>query len=284
MINPSVETITITHGTKTGPTAEIDLPQLGLGVYESAVGTETEQAVLWALETGYRHFDTAALYRNEADVGRAISRSGIGRNEIHVTTKLWRDGHGYEGTQKACLDSLKRLDLDYVDLYLVHQPPTPELRADTWRSMEALLKQGKTRAIGVSNHGAHHLDDMQNYATVMPSVNQIEMSPYLQRPALAKRCAELDIAITAYSPLTQGRKLDDPRLRAIATQHDKSPAQILIRWCLQMGYIVIPKSVHQDRIIENMNVLDFALTEEEMQHLAEFDEKFITEWDPTTHP
>lgn len=279
-----VEPSTITHATKTGPIAEIELPQLGLGVYESEVGSETEQAVLWALESGYRHIDTAALYRNEPDVGRAIAISGIHRDEIHVTTKLWRDGHGFETTQAACLDSLKRLDLEYVDLYLVHQPPIPDLRADTWRGMEVLLEQGKTRAIGVSNFGAHHLDELQNYATVMPSVNQIEMSPYLQRPTLAKRCEELGITITAYSPLTQGKKLDDPRLIGIATEHGKSPAQIMIRWGLQMGYIVIPKSVHQNRIIENINIFDFALSDEEMRTMAKFDEHFIAEWDPTIDP
>ena len=276
--------ITLNHATEADADAGITVDQFGLGVYQAEVGVEAEQAVLWALEAGYRHIDTAAIYRNEGDVGSAIAKSGIPRNEIHVTTKLWSRGSGYKAPRRSIENSLERLGLDYVDLYLVHAPPALDFRIDTWHGMEQLMSLGKTRSIGVSNYGIHHLDAMLDYAHVMPSTNQIEISPYLQRSDLVKRCDELGIAITAYSPLTKGEKLNDPKLGKIAANYEKTPAQIMIRWCLQKGYIVIPKSVKQSRIAENINVFNFNISEADMATMAQFDENYITAWDPTTEP
>ena len=272
----------ITHKTGDGSSHPVSLPQLGLGVYQS--GAATEQAVLWALELGYRHFDTAAIYRNEADVGRALRSAGVPRGELFITTKLWSRDHGYQTALDACAVSLDKLQLDTVDLYLIHAPPKPALRADTWRAMETLLEQGRTRAIGVSNYGVRHLDEMAGYAAVIPAVNQIELSPYLQRRELTERCRELGIVPEAYAPLTKGQRLGDPRLAAIAEVHGKSPAQVLIRWALEQDTIVIPKSVHRERIAENIDVFDFALTSGDLQTMASWEEGLITSWDPTTDP
>lgn len=264
---------------------DVDIPSLGLGVFRSPPGPTTQNAVLRALEVGYRHIDTAAVYGNEADVGEAIRRSGLLREDVFVTTKLWNDDHGYDTARHACLTSLDRLGFDYVDLYLIHWP-VPGLRLETWRAMETILADGKARAIGVSNYMTHHLEELLAHATLPPAVNQIELSPYnyKSRRTLVRQCAEAGIIIEAYSPLTKGRKLNDPTLVEIATIHDKTPAQVLIRWSLQYGFVVLPKSSNPERIRQNADVHDFELTETDMDRLDRLDEGLITGWDPTNAP
>lgn len=258
-----------------------EIPQIGLGVYKSEPGPITTKAVLAALEAGYRHIDTAMIYNNEADVGEAIKASGIDRSEIFVTTKLWNDDHGYDNTLSAFDRSLGQLGLDYVDLYLIHWP-VPVLRLDTWRALERLTLDGRVRDIGVSNYLATHIDEILEYAPVVPAVNQIELSPYLYRTRLdtVERCRESGIVIEAYSPLTKGRKLDDPVLAEIGKAHGKTAAQVLIRWAIQHDFVVLPKSVNPERIAENHAVFDFEMTEEEMTRLDGLDEGLVTGWDP----
>lgn len=234
-----------------------------------------------ALDVGYRHIDTAFIYNNEVDVGEAIASSGLNRSEVFVTTKLWNDDHGYENTLQAFDRSLELLGLTYVDLYLIHWP-VPVLRLDTWRALERLTLDGRVRDIGVSNYLARHLDEILQYTSVVPAVNQIELTPYNYRTRIdtVEKCREHGIVVEAYSPLTKGRKLDDPVLIGIGNRHGKSAAQVLIRWGLEQGFVVLPKSVHAERIAENFDVFDFSLTSGEMEQLEQLDEGLVTGWDP----
>lgn len=261
------------------------IPSIGLGVYKSEPGAVTRNAVLQALQLGYRHIDTASIYNNEADVGDAIVASGLNRGDIFVTTKLWNDDQGYDNTLRAFDRSLDQLSLDYVDLYLIHWP-VPEKRLDTWRALERLTLDGRVRDIGVSNYLDRHLSEILEEAAVVPAVNQIEMSPYTYRSRLdtINLCSEQGIVVEAYSPLTKGRKLDEPLLSEIGSRYAKSPAQVLIRWALDKGFVVLPKSVNADRIAENRDVFDFSLTPEEIGQLDELDEGLATGWDPTDAP
>lgn len=261
------------------------IPQLGLGVYKSQNGPEVVNAVTWALEAGYRHVDTARIYRNEESVGQAIRENPIPREEIFVTTKLWNADQGYDATLRACEASLKDLDLDYVDLFLMHWPVEGK-RLASWSAMERLMEEGRVKSIGVSNFLTRHLEELLTAADIAPSINQIEMSPYiyLHRKDTIDFCRENGILIEAYSPLTRGRKLDDPRLVVIAAKYDKTPAQVLIRWSLQHGFVTIPKSVNQGRIVENAAVYDFEITEMDMETLNGLDEQFTTGWDPSDAP
>jgi diketogulonate reductase-like aldo/keto reductase len=258
-----------------------DVPAIGLGVYKSEPGAVTREAVTAALDIGYRHIDTASIYNNEADVGDAIAASGLERSEIFVTTKLWNDDHGYDNTLRAFDRSLEQLGLEYVDLYLIHWP-VPHYRLETWRALERLTLDGRVRDIGVSNYMARHIDEILDYAPVVPVVNQIELSPYLYRTRLdtVRRCRETGIVLEAYSPLTKARKLDDPVLVAVGQAHGKTPAQVLIRWSLQHGFVVLPKSISRQRIAENFDVFDFSLDDAEMEQLDELDEGLVTGWDP----
>ncbi|OAQ33763.1 glyoxal reductase [Linnemannia elongata AG-77] len=263
------------------------IPRLGLGVYQAEEGRETENAVLWALQAGYRHIDTATIYGNETSVGNAIRKSGVPRNEIFVTTKLTEDDQGYETTLAACTLSLKKLGLDYIDLYLIHSPLCgSELRLQSWKAMEKLQADGKVKSIGVSNYGVHHLKELLDDpdVTIRPAVNQIEVHPWLTRTDIVSFCKENNIAVESYSPLVQAHKLQDPTLNKIASTHSKTPAQVLIRWNLQRGNIVIPKSSKKERIIENADVFGFELSEEEVEELAALNENYVTEWDPTVAP
>ncbi len=264
-------------------TGHVQIPALGLGVYQSTPGNATRDAVLAALDAGYRHIDTAAVYRNESDVGEAIRRSGVSREDVFVATKLWNSSHGYDPALRAFDRSLDRLGFEYVDLYLVHWP-VPERRLDTWRAMERILEDGRARAIGVSNYMPLHIDELLAHATVPPAVDQFELSPYLTRPNLVEKCRELGIAVEAYSPLTKGQKLRDRVLVDMGRKYDKSSAQILIRWSLDHGFIVIPKSVHPTRIRENIDVFDFTLDSDDLATLDALDEGLVTGWDPTDAP
>ena len=265
----------------------IEIPQLGLGVFQSPPGDATYHAVRWALEAGYRHIDTAALYQNEADVGRAIRDSGLDRKEVFVTTKMWYTEHGFESAQRAAKASLERLGLSYVDLYLIHWPRVdpPSLRLDTWRGLETLQKEGLARAIGVSNYTIRHLEELVGHSTVVPAVDQVEFHPFIYDPTLLAYCKDHGILVEAWSPLTRARWLDNPAIVAIANAHGKSPAQVLLRWGVEHGLIVLPKSVHKERIIENAAIFDFTLRAEEVVKLdALFDDQRVGMWNPATIP
>ncbi len=262
----------------------VEMPYLGLGVYQARPGREAEFAIRVALEDGYRLVDTAKLYGNEADVGKAVRESGIPREEIFVTTKLWNSDHGYDETLKACARSLRTLGLGYVDLYLVHWPVEGR-REETWKAMEALYAKGWARAIGVSNYMVRHLEELRAGAEVTPAVDQIGMHPFLPQQEVRAFCREHSILPEAYSPLTKGRRLDDRRLAVVARRHGKTPAQVLIRWCLQQGAAAIPKSVRPERIRENRDVFDFELDAEDLRALDSLHGRDLhTSWDPSGLP
>jgi diketogulonate reductase-like aldo/keto reductase len=253
----------------------VEIPRLGLGVYQAPPGESTLRAVKYALKIGYRHIDTAWLYGNEIDVGRAIRESGIEREEIFITTKVWNSDQGYQSTLAACDRSLKLLGLPYVDLYLIHWPVEGQGK-DTWKAMIQLLNEGKTRAIGVSNFEVFHLQEIFQNFDVIPSVNQVEFHPFLFQEKLLEFCKNSNIQLEAYSPLTRGQRLNHPTLVGLAKKYGKSSAQILIRWNLQHGLVVIPKSIHENRIRENIQVFDFQLEETDMKLLNSLNEDLHT--------
>ena len=256
------------------------IPQLGFGVFQIPPGASTQRAVEAALAAGYRHVDTAAVYRNEADVGAAIRASGLPPGSVWVTTKLGNADQGAASARRAFEASLERLGLDAVDLYLLHWPH--ERRLESWRVLEQLQAEGLARSIGVSNFLVPHLDELLAYASVPPAVNQIELSPFLYRTRAdtIRRCADAGIVVEAYSPLTKGRRLDDTTVGAIAAEAGRTPAQVLIRWSLQKGFVVLPRSSNAARIAENAAVFAFALDDEQMTKLDALDEGLTTGWDP----
>ncbi len=270
-------TVTLNNG--------VEIPRLGLGVYQARKGREARNAVGYALEAGYRHVDTASIYTNEGDVGEAVKRSGLPRESLFITTKLWRDDFAYDRAIGAFNNSLGLLQMTYVDLYLLHWP-VKDTRRDAWQAAETLYDEGKIRAIGVSNYMVHHVEEMQSYARIQPAVNQIELSPYnyLHRLDTLDYCEAHDIVVEAYSPLTKARKLKDPRLVTIAGGYGKTTAQLLIRWGLQKGFVSLPKSSKQSRIIENADVYDFEISTADMATLDSFNEALATGWDPTDAP
>ncbi len=262
----------------------VTIPVVGLGVWAVGGSPATENAVTWALESGYRHIDTAAIYGNEQEVGTAILKSGIPRKEIFVTTKLWNDAHGRDSALKAFETSLRRLQMDYVDLYLVHWPfsgwgkskeYSAEKRKETWQAMEEIYRTGKAKAIGVSNYTIEHLEEMKLFLQIQPTVNQVEFHPFLFRKELMEYCHSHQIALVDYCPLARGRRLSDERITAVAKKYNKTNAQVMLRWGLQHGNIVIPKSAHRERIKENFSVFDFELSEEDMLHLDALNENFF---------
>jgi diketogulonate reductase-like aldo/keto reductase len=248
----------------------VDIPWVGLGVFQSRQGTETEQAVRWALEIGYRHIDTAAAYGNEQDVARGLLGSGVPREQVFVTTKLWNSDQGYESTLKAFDASRRRLAVDVLDLYLVHWPVKGKYK-ETWRALEKLYGNGKVRAIGVSNFLVHHLQDLLADAEVAPVVNQVEFHPFLLQKPLLEFGRGRGIRHEAWSPLTRARMLDHETITAVARKHGRTNAQVLIRWDLQLGVVTIPKSVHRERILENSRVFDFELDEQDVARLEALD-------------
>lgn len=270
-------------GTKVTLNNGIEMPLLGLGTYMMRRGKETEDAVLWALEAGYRLIDTATLYENERSVGRALKRSGVSREEIFLTTKLWNSDHGYKRTPAAFHESLGRLGLEYVDLYLIHWP-VEGLRGESWSALETLLADGKCRAIGVSNYMIRHLEELLGSCRTVPAVNQMEFSPYLFQRDVLDFCRARGVQLEAYSPLTRGRRLGDPALARVAEHYGKTPAQVLIRWALQHEVVVIPKSSNRERITENAEVFDFSVSPDDMERLDSRDEDLHTDWDPTDAP
>jgi 2,5-diketo-D-gluconate reductase A len=251
---------------------ENTLPVIGLGVAELS-DSETERAVSTALEAGYRLIDTAAAYGNEAAVGRAVAASGVPRSEVYVTTKLATQDQGFKSSQDAARDSLERLGLDYVDLYLIHWPAEERgLYIDSWGGLMKLKEDGVARSIGVCNFTAEHLSNIIDLSFFTPAVNQIELHPLLNQAELRTVNTEHGIATEAYGPLGVGNLLDNPTIATVAQAHDKSPAQVLIRWSLQLGNIVIPRSAAPERIRQNLEVFDFELTDDEMATLNGLDE------------
>jgi 2,5-diketo-D-gluconate reductase A len=249
----------------------VEIPQLGFGVFQ-VPPEETQAAVEEALEVGYRHVDTAAAYRNERGVGAAIASSGIPRKEIFVTTKLWNSQQGFESTLGACEKSLERLGLDYMDLYLIHWPVPTEGRApDTWRAFERIHEDGRSRTIGVSNFRIEDLEMLEREAETQPTVNQIELHPHFPQVELRAWHLEHGVATEAWSPLAQGDLLVNETIAAVASRHDRTPAQVILRWHLQLGNVVIPKSATPARIRENFEVFDFELASEQVAAIDALD-------------
>jgi diketogulonate reductase-like aldo/keto reductase len=258
----------------------LKMPCLGLGVYLVEPGKETLETVAWALEAGYRLIDTASCYNNELEVGKAVRSSSIPREDVFVTTKLWNTDHGHDRAVAAFEESLDRLGLDYIDLYLVHWP-VESLRKETWHALQSVYRRGLCRALGVSNFTIPHLEDLLSGTGVVPAVNQVEFTPYLYQRELLEYCRDRGICLQAYSPLTRGKKFSDPRLVEMARRYRKAPTQVLIRWVLQHGASAIPKSSNRERIIENSLVFDFEICDEDMLRLDSFNEDLRLCWDPT---
>ncbi|MFF7352363.1 aldo/keto reductase [Streptomyces filipinensis] len=261
----------------------VEMPQLGYGAWQ-VPDDEAERAVATALEAGYRSIDTAAIYGNEAGTGKAIAASGLPRADVFVTTKLWNSDQGYDSTLRAFDASLEKLGLDYVDLYLIHWPlPSRGAYLDTYKAFEKLLGDGRARAIGVSNFLPEHLRRLISETSVIPAVNQIELHPHLQQHAAREVHAEQGVATEAWSPLGQGKGLlEVPAIVAIARKHGRTPAQVVLRWHIQLGNIVIPKSVTPARIKENIEVFDFSLDDEDLAAISALDEDRRLGPDPAT--
>lgn len=244
----------------------VKMPWVGLGVFKVTDGEEVISSVKAAIRNGYTSIDTAAIYKNEEGVGQAIKESGVPREELFITSKLWNSEQGYESTLKAFETSLEKLGLDYLDLYLIHWPGKDKYK-ETWRAFEKLYKEGKIRAIGVSNFQIHHLEDLISSAEIKPMVNQVEFHPHLTQKDLKAYCEKEGIQLEAWSPLKQGQLLNEPVLQEIAEKHHKSVAQVILRWDIQHGVITIPKSIKEHRIIENADIFDFELSAEEMERI-----------------
>jgi len=250
----------------------VDIPQFGFGVFQ-VPPDETAETVRAAFDAGYRHIDTAQMYGNEEGVGRALAESGLPRDEVFLTTKLTNDGHGHDAAVRRLDESLQKLGTDHVDLYLIHWPrPGDDRYVDTWRGFEKALSEGKTRSIGVSNFTVEHLQRLAKETGTVPAVNQVELHPRFGQADLRGYHAEHGIATEAWSPIGQGKGLlDDPVLTGLAQKYDRSPAQVVLRWHVQLGNIVFPKSMHAERMRENIDVFDFELAGDDMQEISALD-------------
>jgi len=278
---------TIGHtSTETGlRVSEIEMPMFGLGVYMMKEPGECKSAVIHAIKSGYRLIDTAMAYGNEHEVGDAIRECGVDREDLFIVTKLRRPhATGYDEVIQRCEESLENLGLDQMDLYLVHAPPEDiGARPSVWEGMEKCLENGWTRAIGVSNYGVHHLEAMRSYASIMPSVNQIEIHPWLQRAELRAFTESIGATSMAYSPLARGHKINDPKLGEVSGMIGCTPAQAAIKWCIDVGAVTIPKSSNPGRILENLNSLDVDLSGFGEEFTA-MDGDYVSGWDPTVEP
>ncbi|MFP4643755.1 MAG: aldo/keto reductase [Spirochaetales bacterium] len=248
---------------------QVEMPWFGLGVFKVSEGADVERAVQAALEVGYRSIDTAAFYGNEAGVGRAIADSDLSRDDIFVTSKVWNDHQGYDAALRAFDASMAKLNFEYLDLYLIHWPlPRRDLYRETWKALERLYHDGRVRAIGVSNFTERHLERLLSDCEVKPMVNQVEYHPRLTQESLHRYCRERGIQLEAWSPLMRAKIFDNPTLREIAERHEKSVAQVVLRWDLQNGVVTIPKSVNPSRIASNAQVFDFELSSEDMARIS----------------
>jgi methylglyoxal/glyoxal reductase len=274
-MNNLQQTTTLNNGVK--------MPWFGIGVFKVEEGPELVNAVKFAIKHGYRSIDTAAIYGNEESVGQAIQEglqeTGITREELFVTSKVWNADLGYESTITAYESSLKKLGLDYLDLYLIHWPVVGKYK-EAWRALETLYKEGKVKAIGVSNFQVHHLEELMKDAQVKPMINQVEYHPRLTQKVVKAFCQKHGIQLEAWSPLMQGQLLDNPLLQTIATKYNKSIAQVILRWDLQNGVVTIPKSTKEHRIVENANIFDFELTQEEIEQITSMNQNHRVGPDP----
>jgi 2,5-diketo-D-gluconate reductase A len=274
MSSPSQPSVALNDGNS--------IPTVGLGVWQTPAA-DTERAAAAALAAGYRHIDTAAAYGNEAEVGRAVAASGIAREDVFLVTKLWNADHGYDKTLKAFDASIAKLGVDYLDLYLVHWPmPESNTYVDTFKAFAHLRDQGRVRSIGVSNFAPEHLNILIDATGIVPAVNQIELHPLMPQRELRELHASLGVATEAWSPLGQGSLLENPTVTAVAEAHGKTPAQVLIRWHIQLGNIVIPKSVNPERIVSNFDVFDFELSEQDIASIASLEDGTRLGPDPRT--
>ncbi|PLR84311.1 MULTISPECIES: aldo/keto reductase [Bacillus] len=257
----------------------VKMPWFGFGVFKVKEGQEVIESVKAALKAGYRSVDTAAVYKNEEGVGQAIKESGVPREELFVTTKVWNADQGFDSALNAFETSLKKLELDYVDLYLIHWPVKGKYK-ETWRALEQLYKDGRVRAIGVSNFHIHHLQDLLADAEIKPMVNQVELHPLLAQIELHEFCKNQGIQMEAWSPLAQGELLNNNALKEIGAKYHKSPAQVILRWDLQREIVTIPKSINENRIIENANIFDFELSRDDMEKINSLNENRRVGADP----
>jgi diketogulonate reductase-like aldo/keto reductase len=248
----------------------VDMPYFGLGVFRTNEGTEVENSVKWALDSGYRHIDTAAIYQNERGVGKAVKESGILRSEVFITTKAWNGNQRNDNVMEGFEESLELLQTSYVDLYLIHWPVKQKYTA-TWKVMEEIYRSGRARAIGVSNFLRHHLEDIFRIAEINPMVNQVECHPYLVQQSLIDFCQSENIVYEAWSPIMRGAVNDIPLFIELSEKYNKTPVQIVLRWDLQKGIVTIPKSVHQERIKSNSDIFDFELSPEDIRRIDALD-------------
>ncbi len=244
----------------------VNMPWLGFGTFKVSDGKQVVDSVKEALRLGYRHIDTAAVYKNEEGVGLGIKESGIAREEIFLTSKVWNSDQGYESTLKAFETSIDKLGTDYLDLYLIHWPKA--LNRDTWKALEKLYKDGRVRSIGVSNFKVHHLEDLKQVSEITPMVNQVEFHPQFPQDEVLAYCKKNNIQLEAWGPLMQGKIFDIPVMKELSEKYNKSISQLALRWDLQMGVVTIPKSVNPVRIEENMKIFDFEITREDMEKIA----------------
>ena len=270
-----MQTLKLNHGIK--------IPAIGFGTWHILLNGRAKQAVIEAIHAGYRLIDTAKIYGNEKGVGAGVRESGIARENIFVTTKLWTSDQGYESAHKAFDASLNALGLDYVDLYLIHWPGSDK-RRQSWQALEEIYEDGRAKSIGVSNYTIDHLEELLTYATVIPAVNQVEFHPLLydEQADLLNYCKEKGIMVESYSPLMRGNNLQAQIFKEIGERHNKTPAQIVLGWCIQHGTIPIPKTSHPERMHENIDVFDFELTNDEMEAIDNLGQGVRTTWDPTS--
>jgi len=261
----------------------VEMPWFGLGVFLSNEGEEVETAVKVALQNGYRHIDTAAIYKNERGVGKAVKESGIPREEIFITSKVWNTDQGYKTTLAAYEASLERLQMDYLDLYLIHWPKGKR-SVESWKALEELYAKGRVRAIGISNFLEHHLDEFLPECKIMPAVNQYEFHPELMQPGLLEYCRRKGIQPEAWSPIMKGRVNDVPLMQELAAKYGKTPVHVVLRWDIQKGVVTIPKSVTPERIISNADIFDFELSTEDMAKIDKLDKNARIGFHPDSIP
>jgi diketogulonate reductase-like aldo/keto reductase len=259
------------------------IPQIGLGLWKVKDAAEFKTAFDAAAKAGYRHFDSAQVYQNEQMLGKQWHASGLKRGELFLTTKIWIENFGHKRALKSFEESLEKLQTDYVDLLLLHFPVTV-MRKKAWQALEEIQAAGGAKSIGVSNYTVRHLEEMQSYAKITPAVNQVELHVFLQQPELVKYCRDHGIIIEAYSPLAHAKVMDNEAIAGIAKKHGKTYAQIMLRWCVQNNWVVLPKSVTPSRIQENINIFDFQMDDEDMKVIAAQDQNLRTAWSPVHVP